>query len=91
MSYTRDSERIIVVAAAGGSSRHPDWYHNLVAHPDATVEIGGETFQARATIATDSERARLFDQHAAQRPNFAEFQRQTTRQLPVIILERLPG
>ena len=91
MSYTRDGERIIVVAAAGGSPRHPAWYHNLVANPEVTVEIGGETFPARASVTIGPERDRLFAQHAASRPNFVEFQRQTERQLPVLILERLPG
>lgn len=91
MSYTRDGERIIVIAAAGGAPQHPAWYHNLVANPEVTVEVGGETFPARAMVAAEPERTRLFAQHAAQRPNFAESQRQTTRQLPVVVLERLPG
>lgn len=89
MSYTRDGERIVVVAAAGGSPRHPAWYHNLLAHPEVTVEVGGDQFQARATVAPEPERSRLFAQHTAQRPNFSEFQRLTTRQLPVVILERI--
>lgn len=89
MSYTRDGARYVVVAAAGGAPRHPAWYHNLVAHPEVTVEVGGEIFRARAAVATGPERDRLFAQHAAQRPNFGEFQRQTTRQLPVVLLERV--
>ncbi len=88
MSYTRDGARIIVVAAAGGAPHHPAWYHNLIAHPEVTVEMQGETFQARATVATEPERARLYAQHTAQRPNFVGFQQRTTRQLPVVILER---
>lgn len=91
MSYTRDGERIIVVAAAGGAPQHPAWYHNLVANPEVTVEVGGERFQAHASIARGAERARLFAQHAEQRPNFVEYQRQTTRQLPVVVLERRHG
>jgi deazaflavin-dependent oxidoreductase (nitroreductase family) len=89
LSYSTDGDRFIVVAAAGGATRHPAWYHNLVANPEVTVEVGGETFRTRASVAPEPERARLFEQHAALRPNFAEFQRRTTRQLPVVILERL--
>jgi deazaflavin-dependent oxidoreductase (nitroreductase family) len=89
MSYSNDGARLIVVAAKGGAPTNPDWYRNLVAHPEVTVEVGGETFRARATVASKPERDRLFAQHVALRPNFAEFQRQTTRQLPVVILERL--
>lgn len=91
MSYTRDGDRLIVVAAAGGAPQHPAWYHNLVTNPEVTVELGGEQFQASAAVARGAERERLFAQHATQRPNFVEFQRQTTRQLPVVILERLRG
>jgi deazaflavin-dependent oxidoreductase (nitroreductase family) len=61
----------------------------LVAHPEATVEIGTETFQVRASIAEGEERERLFHQQAALMPFFAEYQQQTTRQIPVIILERI--
>lgn len=86
-----DTVPLLVLAAAGGAPRHPAWYHNLIAYPEVTVEIGGETFPARAPVATGAERDRLFAQHAASRPNFVEFQRQAKRQLPVIILERLPG
>ena len=89
MSYTTDGERIVVVAAAGGAPNHPDWYHNLVANPEVTIEVRGETFRARATVVSELERSRLFTQHAAQRPNFVAFQQRTTRQLPVVVLERV--
>lgn len=89
MSYSTDGDRIIVVAANGGAPTNPAWYHNLLANPAVTVELGGDTFRARATVAPEPERTRLFNQHAANRPNFLEFQRQTTRPLPVVILERI--
>ena len=89
MSYSVDGPRLVVVAAKGGAPTNPDWYRNLVVHPEVTVEVGGETFRARALVAGEPERGRLFAQHVALRPNFAEFQRQTTRQLPVVVLERL--
>jgi deazaflavin-dependent oxidoreductase (nitroreductase family) len=89
VTYSTDGDRLVIIAANGGATTHPDWYHNLVAHPEVTVEVGTETFQAQAAVATEPERTRLFNQHAARRPNFVEFQRQTARQLPVIVLERV--
>lgn len=86
--YTTDGDRIVIIASKGGAPTNPAWYHNLVANPTATVEIGTETFQARATVAEGAERERLFNQQAAQMPGFAEYQKKTTRQIPVVILER---
>src|SRR3954454_19993872 len=65
MSYSNDGARLIVVAAKGGAPTNPDWYRNLVAHPEVTVEVGGETFRAHATVASKPERERLFAQHVA--------------------------
>ena len=88
LAYTTDNDRLVVIASKGGAPTHPDWFYNVRANPDVTVELGAETFPARATIAQGAERQRLFDQMAAQMPNFAEYQRNTTRQIPVIVLER---
>jgi deazaflavin-dependent oxidoreductase (nitroreductase family) len=88
LAYTTDNGRWIVIASKGGAPTHPDWYYNLRANPEVTVEVGAESFPARATITTGAERQRLFDQMAARMPNFAEYQRNTVRQLPVIVLER---
>jgi len=86
--YTRDGDNFVVLASKGGSPTNPAWYHNLVANPDATVEVGSETFPVKATVAEGAERDRLFDQQAALMPNFAEYQKNTTRRIPVIVLER---
>ncbi|MCA1666399.1 MAG: nitroreductase family deazaflavin-dependent oxidoreductase [Thermomicrobia bacterium] len=86
--YTTDGDRIVIIASKGGAPTNPDWYRNLVAHPTATVELGTEKFQARATVIEGQERERLYDQQAAQIPGFAEYQQKTTRQIPVIVLER---
>jgi deazaflavin-dependent oxidoreductase (nitroreductase family) len=86
--YTTDNGRWIVIASKGGAPTHPDWYYNLRANPEVTVEVGTESFPARATVTTGAERQRLFDQMAARMPNFAEYQGNTVRQLPVIVLER---
>ena len=84
MSYTRDGERYVVVTA----SDTPQWFRNLVAHPEVTVEVGGEQFAAHATVAVGAERTRLFDQHASIRPNFIEYQRQAAQPLNVVALTR---
>lgn len=68
---------------------NPDWYHNLRAHPIVTVEVGAERFQARATVTEGAERERLFAEHVRQMPGFGDYQRKTTRQIPVITLERI--
>jgi deazaflavin-dependent oxidoreductase (nitroreductase family) len=87
--YLRDGERLAVFATHGGSPSHPDWYHNLVAHPTVTVEVGSETFTARATVAPRAERDALYGRQAALYPQFAEYQERTTRVIPVVLLERI--
>lgn len=89
LAYTTDGEHYVIIASKGGAPTHPDWYHNLVANPIVTVEVGTEQFQARATVAEGEERMRLFNQMAARMPGFGEYQRKVERQLPVIVLERL--
>lgn len=89
LAYTTDGDRLVVIASKGGAPTHPDWFHNLMANPEVTVELGAETFAARASVAEGEERQRLFDQQAAQMPNFAEYQRTTERQIPVVVLERI--
>lgn len=89
LAYTRDGDRIIVMASKGGAPTHPDWYYNIKAHPTVTVEVGREQFQARAIVADGAERERLFTQMATAMPGFADYQRNTERQIPVVILERM--
>ena len=90
LNYSVDGDRLVVIASKGGSPAHPDWYRNLVAHPEVTIELGGETFRARATTAEEPERTRLFDQQAAQMPFFDSYrQRVTAREIPVVVFERL--
>jgi deazaflavin-dependent oxidoreductase (nitroreductase family) len=89
LAYTTDGDRLVVIASKGGAPTNPDWFYNLRANPLVTVEQGTEQFQARATIPDEPERTRLFNQMAAKMPGFAEYQRNTTRQLPVVVLERV--
>ena len=87
--YTTDGDRIVVIASKGGAPTDPDWYRNVVAHPEVTVELGGERFRARASVAEGEERERLYAQQAARMPNFAEYRKMTDRSIPVVLLQRL--
>ncbi len=91
LAYTVDGDRLVIIASKAGAPTNPDWYHNLVANPEATVELPDESFAARARVAEGTERDRLYDQMAAQMPNFAEYQRNTERRIPVVVLERAAG
>jgi deazaflavin-dependent oxidoreductase (nitroreductase family) len=84
--YSRDGDAYIIVASMGGAPKHPAWYHNLVAHPDVTIEVDGRAIEAHATVADSGERRRLYDQHAAINPSFLEYEAKTTRVIPVIVL-----
>ena len=87
--YVTDGDRLMVLASKNGAPTNPDWYYNLLAHPLVTVEVGTEQFQARAAVASEPERTRLYNQMVEMMPDFAEYQRKTTRVLPVIILTRV--
>ncbi|MEO6084606.1 MAG: nitroreductase family deazaflavin-dependent oxidoreductase [Umezawaea sp.] len=89
LGYVRDGDRLLVVGSAGGSPHHPAWYHNVLAHPDVTVERGAEVFTAHAVPAAGAERDRLFELVAAVAPGYADYQRNTTRTIPVVVLEQL--
>ncbi|TMD50763.1 MAG: nitroreductase family deazaflavin-dependent oxidoreductase [Chloroflexi bacterium] len=91
MMYVRDGDRLMVIASNVGAPTHPAWYHNLMAHPDVTVEVGNETFEATAIVTTGEERHRLWTRIVELHPFFSEHQAKTTRQIPVIILERQEG
>lgn len=87
--YSRDGDKYVIVASKGGAPTHPSWYHNLRANPEVTVELGSEKFRARAKLAEDAERRRLYDKHAERMPAFAEYEKKTTRKIPVVVLERI--
>jgi deazaflavin-dependent oxidoreductase (nitroreductase family) len=90
ITYTRDGDRYLIAASASGAPTNPDWYHNLKANPEVTVEAGGEKFRARATVVEGgAERDRLYEQHATERPEFREYPKKVTRTIPVITLERI--
>ena len=86
--YLEDNGRLCVFASKGGNPKNPAWYHNLLPNPDGQIELKGETFNARATIADPAERDRIYATQGAKAPNFLEYQSQTNRTIPVVILER---
>jgi deazaflavin-dependent oxidoreductase (nitroreductase family) len=88
LAYTEDDGRLVVIASKAGAPNNPAWYHNLVANPDATVELGTEKFPVRASVADDEERERLYRKQAERLPTFNDYEKKTTRKIPVIILER---
>lgn len=88
MMYLQDDERYPVFASKAGADSHPDWYYNLKAHPDAQIEIGDKTFDVHANEIHGPERDTLFARQAALYPGFADYQRKTTRTIPVVALSR---
>ncbi|MCL7458026.1 nitroreductase/quinone reductase family protein [Micromonospora echinofusca] len=92
VGYLPDGEeRILVIASAGGGPRHPDWYHNLVADPHATVEDGVFTYQARAEVLTGAERDEIFARAVEADPGWAAYQAKTSRVIPVVALHQVTG
>jgi len=88
--YVTDGDRLVVIASKGGADSNPDWYYNLLANPNVTVELGTEQFQARATAVTEEpERSRLYAKMVEHRPGFAAYEQKTSRKIPAIILERV--
>ena len=88
MMYIRDGDHLLVIASNAGAPTHPDWYRNLVVHPEVTVEVGNETFKATAIVTEGSERQRLWTRVVELYPFFADHQAKITRQIPVIVLRR---
>jgi len=83
-----DDDILYVFASKGGAPSNPDWYHNVVAHPDVEVEFGDERFTATATPVTGEARDRLFAEQVRRMPAFGDYERQTTRVIPVVELRR---
>jgi deazaflavin-dependent oxidoreductase (nitroreductase family) len=95
VAYLRDKDRYLVTASAGGRGQHPGWYHNLLAQPRVTVELWSddaiEKFEAVATPAEGTERDTLWEMITSWQPGYADYQTQTTRQIPVVTLARTPN
>jgi deazaflavin-dependent oxidoreductase (nitroreductase family) len=88
MMYLAEGERLFVFASKAGAPNNPDWFHNLVAHPDVGVELGSDTFAATAVVVEGEERERIYAEQASRFPGFAEYQAKTDRVIPVVELVR---
>jgi deazaflavin-dependent oxidoreductase (nitroreductase family) len=86
-----DGGRVFVVASKAGAPANPAWFHNMRANPSVTVELGGSSYEARAVIAEGSERDRLYGLIAVQVPAFGEYEKNTDRTFPVVVLEGVPA
>ena len=86
--YLPDDGRMFVFASKAGAPTSPDWYHNLVVNPDVTLEVGTETFPARATVVSAKERDEIYAKQASKYPGFADYEKKTTRKIPVVELVR---
>jgi len=86
VAHTRDGDKYVIIASKGGAPDNPDWYYNIVANPKVSVEVGTEKFEAKAIVQSEPERTRLFNKMVAVMPGFAEYQKKTSRTIPVIVL-----
>lgn len=85
--YLEDG-RIFIIASKAGADTNPDWFHNLVAHPNTTVELGTETFPVTARVLSGAERDDIYAKQVAAQPQFGDYQKSTSRTIPVIELQR---
>jgi deazaflavin-dependent oxidoreductase (nitroreductase family) len=85
--YRRDGDNYVIFASKGGAPTNPDWYHNLRANPDASVEVGVQSFAVKARVAEGEERERLWSAQKKDIPQFAEYESKAGREIPVVVLE----
>jgi deazaflavin-dependent oxidoreductase (nitroreductase family) len=88
LMYLPDSDRLIIIASNAGAPKHPDWYYNLLAHPEVTVEFGTKTYDTTANVIQGAERQQLWARLCEQYPFFIDHQAKITRQIPLIALSR---
>jgi len=86
VAYVKDGECFVVIGSKGGADSHPDWYRNLLAHPDVTVEVGTETYRVHAKLSQEPERTRLYEMMVEMMPAFDGYRKKTARQIPVVTL-----
>lgn len=89
LAYTMDGDDMIIIASFAGSDKHPPWYHNLIANPQVTVEVGKDKYEATASIVDEPDRTRLYGQIEAQLSAFTGYREKTTRVIPVIRLRKV--
>jgi deazaflavin-dependent oxidoreductase (nitroreductase family) len=87
--YLGEGDRIFIFASKGGADENPAWFHNLVANPKTTVEIGEETFEVTASVVPQPERDEIYARQVAIMPGFGDYERKTKRVIPVVELTRV--
>jgi deazaflavin-dependent oxidoreductase (nitroreductase family) len=89
LAYQQVGDSLAIFASKGGAPTNPDWYHNIVANPNVTLEVGTETYPAVARVASSEERAPIWEAQKAAHPNFADYEGKTEgREIPVVLLTR---
>jgi deazaflavin-dependent oxidoreductase (nitroreductase family) len=89
VTYHKDGDRWAIAASKSGDPNNPQWFYNLVAHPDVTIEVDNETVPVHAIVTEGAERDRLWNDHVAELPEFGEYPKKTDRVIPMILLERI--
>ena len=89
LAYFADGDRYLIIASYAGAPVNPPWYYNLKANPEVEVEIGVERFKARAAEVKEPTRTEIYQKVASAAPVFAEYQKNTKRTIPVILLDRI--
>ena len=87
LMFVPNGDGVVLVASLGGAPKHPVWYHNLVAHPDIEVLVKDKTLKLRARLASAAEKAALWPRCVTAYPPYADYQKKTTRDIPVFICE----
>lgn len=88
MMYQAVGDGFAVFASKAGADTNPDWYHNLIAHPQARIEVGTETLDVTARVLDPDERAPIWEEQKARYPGFADYEVKTDRVIPVVMLDR---
>ena len=91
MMYQQVGDTYAVFASKAGAPTNPDWYHNVIANPKVAAEIGAETIEFRARVAHGDEREQIWTVQKDRYPGFADYERKTSREIPVVILEPTPS
>lgn len=87
LNYVADGDRLILIASNGGDDREPQWYRNLKANPEVTVQVGSEHRRMRAATGTAEEKARYWPRMTANYPGYDKYQAKTERDIPVVVLD----
>ncbi len=89
VAYQPVGDALAIFASKGGAPTNPAWYHNLKANPDVKVEVGTDTIDVRARVVEGEERAPIWEKQKQLMPGFADYEQKTSRQIPVVLLERV--